>query len=376
MSENDQASADAVSEKQSRLDTFRAVLSGLKKVVVVTHDYPDPDAMASAAAVHVLLARHFSIQSQLVYSGIVARAENREMLKHMRCRFHAPETLRARAKPLPAIFVDCLPGAANVSVPRFLKPIAIIDHHTSARPIRHPGAYVDIRPDAGSCSAILWEYLAAAEFSTPKWLASCLTYGIATDTMDFTRNFTPLDLNAYVSLLPMANLRILGRIRNAPRSMQYLADFQEAVVAARVYGNIAWSHINNPVEPDIVPEIADHLNQIERVTWSFCTAFNGDDLILSFRTDRSGVRCDKLLRKAFEGDGSSGGHYRMAAGAIPLDGQRQDERLARKDRLTRQLLNLLDKRLASASEPIERLSRPLIEKAREPEDAHPQLPLA
>lgn len=373
MSENEHDSGESASETPSRLDAFRAALSGLKKVVVVTHDYPDPDAMASAAAVHVLLARHFGIQSQLIYSGIVARAENREMLKHMRCRFHTPETLRPRAKSLPAIFVDCLPGAANVTIPKCLKPVAILDHHTAARPVKHPGAFVDIRPDAGSCSAILWEYLAAAELSIPKWLVSCLTYGIATDTMDFTRNFTPLDLSAYVSLLPHANLRILGRIRNAPRSMQYLADFQEAVAAARVYGNIAWSHINNPVEPDIVPEIADHLNKIERVTWSFCTAFNGDDLILSFRTDRSGVRCDKLLRKAFEGDGSSGGHYRMAAGSIPLDGKRLDERLVRKDRLTRQLLNQLDRRLASATEPIERLSRPLIEKAREPDDAHPQL---
>jgi nanoRNase/pAp phosphatase (c-di-AMP/oligoRNAs hydrolase) len=375
MGENGHGNNASDNGSPSRLDLFREALAPFRKMVVVTHDYPDPDAMASAAAVHVLLARQFGIQSQLIYSGIVARAENRQMLKHMRCRFHAPEVLHSKARPLPAIFVDCIPGAANVTITRPLKPIAVIDHHATMRPIQHLAPFVDVRPDAGACSSIVWEYLAAAELTIPKWLASCMTYGIATDTMDFTRNFTPLDLNAYVSLLPHANIRILGLIRNAPRSMQYLADFQEAVAAARVYGHIAWSHINSPAETDIVPEMADHLNQIERVTWSFCTAFNGDDLILSFRTDRSGVRCDRILRKAFEGEGSSGGHYRMAAGSISLAGMRPDERIVRKDRLTRHLLNLLDKRLASATEPIELLSRPLVEKARAPDDAQQQLPL-
>jgi nanoRNase/pAp phosphatase (c-di-AMP/oligoRNAs hydrolase) len=59
------------------LDTHGDRLSPL---LVLTHDYPDPDALASAWALGHL-AQAFGIETRVVYGGLITRAENRAMVK-------------------------------------------------------------------------------------------------------------------------------------------------------------------------------------------------------------------------------------------------------------------------------------------------------
>jgi nanoRNase/pAp phosphatase (c-di-AMP/oligoRNAs hydrolase) len=347
---------------RQRLQSLGAVLPKRGHVLILTHDYPDPDAMASAAALHLIVSKHFKHQCVLAHSGLVTRAENRQMLRTIPYRFHPTASLAPKRGSRPAIFVDSRPAVGNTTVPGFIRPIGVIDHHPAGHRPLPPDCFCDIRPDAGACASLLWEYLQAAELQMPPWLASCMVYASITETMDFTRPFHPVDFDAYTDLLPRASMRQVGLIRNAPIAPQFFAEFQEAIANARTYANIAWSHLDRATEPEIVAQFADRLILLERVSWSFCTAFHHDNLIISMRSDKRGVDCGTLLKRAFGGRGSAGGHDRMAAGMVHLAGMTPEERMATKDSLARDILNRIDGRLAGTTEPIDVLCRPLVER--------------
>ncbi len=347
-----------------RLRALRAALPAHRRVLIVPHDYPDPDALASAAAVHLLLDRAFGVRSRIVFTGMVARAENRELLRHFRYRWQLLEHARLpKRRPQPAIFVDCRPWSGNVTVPAMARPTAVIDHHPGHLPKNRRIAFEDIRPGTGASATILYGYLREADIAVPTWLATCMAYAISTETMDFSRPFTPEDLNAYIKLLSRSNMRTLGAIRNAPLPASYFAELQEAIVNARVYGRTAWSHLSAPGQPEIVPEIADRLVQIERITWSFCTAFHEGKLIVSLRSNRKEANCGSLLRAVFPRAGSAGGHDRMAAGQVDLGGQAPAEREKTRRHLVQRLVSRIDKRAAKAAESVEELSRSLVRAA-------------
>ncbi|MBM4155950.1 MAG: hypothetical protein FJ221_13135 [Lentisphaerae bacterium] len=350
-------------ETAERLTRLAAALPGRGRVWIVTHDHPDPDALATAGAVHLLLKRRFGLRSQIVFSGMVARAENREMAWHFRYRLAGLESLRVPPRPVPAIFVDARPGSGNVTMPRWMKPVAVFDHHPVPRGWAPPaGAFVDIRPSIGACASLLHEYLAAAEAAVPSWLASCMVYAVGVETVDFTRGGSPVDREAVLALLPRASLRVLGEIKHAPLPPLYFTQLQEAIANARLYGRVAWSHLAEVPHPEIVPEIADRLVRIERISFSFCTGFHGDSLVVSVRGNRRDARCGSLIRAAVGGLGPSGGHDRMAAASIPVAGLDAAARDQLVERIHHALLKRMERRgrsnAAPGSLPARRLAPP------------------
>ena len=62
---------------QRLLDT----LAPFDQVLVVAHDNPDPDAIATGWAVLCLLREKLSCQVQLLAGGQILRAENRQMVQ-------------------------------------------------------------------------------------------------------------------------------------------------------------------------------------------------------------------------------------------------------------------------------------------------------
>src|SRR5436305_1692651 len=58
--------------------------SRLSPLTILTHDYPDPDAIASALALGFIAQAEFGIRCRLVYGGVIGRTENREMVKRLK----------------------------------------------------------------------------------------------------------------------------------------------------------------------------------------------------------------------------------------------------------------------------------------------------
>jgi nanoRNase/pAp phosphatase (c-di-AMP/oligoRNAs hydrolase) len=349
------------------LTRTRAALAKLKetlpakgRVLIVPHDHPDPDALASAAAMELLLVRHFGLRGQIVFSGTVSRAENRELLKHFKYTWRLLSQLREPRKPLPCIFVDTAPWSGNVTVPRFGRPVAVIDHHPLSRKKVLKGVFTDIRAGMGATAAIMTEYLVATETSVPPWLSSIMAYAIASETLDLSQGTTERDLEAYTRLLQGANLAVLGRIRHAPLSRDYYAHLQEAMQHGRTYGRTAWTHLGCVEKPELVAEVADLLLRMERVTWAFCTAFSENRLIVSLRSSQKGARCGRLLRRVLARGGTGGGHHRMAAGYLELGKASPEERERRRQELVRGILTKVEVRSTQSEEPLELLAQPLV----------------
>ena len=63
------------------LSRHRARLSPL---LILTHDFPDPDALASAFALQYLAQTAFDIQARIAYGGELGRTENRMMVRLLR----------------------------------------------------------------------------------------------------------------------------------------------------------------------------------------------------------------------------------------------------------------------------------------------------
>lgn len=328
------------------LEALGQVLPRRGRVLIVPHDYPDPDALASAAGLQLLLARRWKLRGQIVFSGAVSRAENIEMLTHFRYKWRLVGQLATPRRAIPALFVDTTPGSGNVDVPAFAQPVGVFDHHVGAGERVPQGCFAGVVSGMGATTTLVFEYLEAAGLTIPKWLASVMVYAIATETMDLMAETRQRDLDAYAGLLPRCNFKMLGEIRHAPLPRAYYAQLAEAMQNACTYGRVAWSHLDTVRHPEIVPEIADLLLRMRRITWAFCTGFVRDRLIVSVRSSQPNARCERLIKRRIGKNASAGGHNRMAAGAVELADLSQDERCARRDALVKALLAGIEGRVA------------------------------
>ena len=118
--------ADASPALSPRLAALAAVLTDSGRMLLLPHDYPDPDAFASAAAMHLLLKEKFGVPSRIVFTGMVNRAENREMLKHCRYGFSFATRLQLGRKRPAALVLDGVPWSGRVTVPPGARVVGVI----------------------------------------------------------------------------------------------------------------------------------------------------------------------------------------------------------------------------------------------------------
>jgi nanoRNase/pAp phosphatase (c-di-AMP/oligoRNAs hydrolase) len=347
------------SAAEKRLEALAAILPHKRRILIMPHDYPDPDALASAAAMHLLLEKKFGIHSLIAFNGTVSRAENKELLKRLRYKWVRTSSLVPPSRPLCCILVDTAPWSTNITIPPFVRPIAVIDHHCHSRAHVVRDMYTDIRSGAGATTTIMHEYLKAAGVVPPKWLAAIMAYAISSETLDLSREYEKPDVEAYLDLAARADLKIIGKIRHAPLPRSYYALLQEGLTNARKYDKSAWSHLSQIEQPEIVAEVADLLLRMEGLRWSFCTANVNDGLFVSLRSNERGARCSQLLRSVIARKGSSGGHDSMAAGFMDMAGLSEAECAERRRAIVGAILGKIFKKSPVDYDRIEQLSQPL-----------------
>ena len=350
---------------EHNLAALEAALPKKGRILIIPHNYPDPDALASAAAVELLLAKRFHLRGQIVFTGVVSRAENRELLRHFRYQWRfltqARESMRSG---IPCVFVDAAPWSGNITAPRGARPVAVFDHHPMSHHLhagRWDGLFKDVREKAGASASILYEYLHGCRIAIPKWLATIMAYAIATETLDLSLNATELDMRAYHDLLSQSNMTVMGDIRHAPLPRSYYGHLQTAMQNAYAYGRVAWSHLERVQQPEIVSEIADLLLRAERITWSFCTAIHQDAMLISLRSRHEKAHCGSLIRRLIGSKGSAGGHNRMAAGFVDIREMTHEQVEILRKSLIRELISSIERRSVQAEGALEQMARPLAE---------------
>jgi nanoRNase/pAp phosphatase (c-di-AMP/oligoRNAs hydrolase) len=317
-------------ETQNRLDLLFEAVGDAGTIVILPHNDPDPDAIASAVGLRYLLMEALNVESTIVYQGIVGRAENRALVRYLG-RPLRPLTNVDLAGQVPIAMVDTQPGAGNNALPAGSEVTIVIDHHTWREPTAR-AAYVDVRPGAGATSTILTEYLQAAGLEPEPSLATALFYGIKTDTRGLSRGAGPADVAAYLFLQPLVDAQALAQIEYAQVPASYFKSFDSTLQAARVYDGVVVAYVSQMAYPDLTAEMARLLLRLEESRWVICMGVHQDVLILSVRTQSPTGGAEELVQAIIGDDGTAGGHGPMAGGQVPLKGRDAEQvvRLLRK----------------------------------------------
>jgi nanoRNase/pAp phosphatase (c-di-AMP/oligoRNAs hydrolase) len=285
-------------------------------LVILPHDNPDPDSMASAVALKFLAHRFLEKESYIALGGIVGRAENRAMRTYLNIELVPVSEVRFTGDVQIAL-VDTQPGRSNNSLPEGVVPTIVIDHHPAYA--AYPGVpFLDLRDNYGATSTIMTEYLRESKLDVEPKIATALFYGIAAETQDLGREATAADIEASHFLYPYANKRRLAKIENARVPREYFRVFREAIDHAALYDHkVVVSLLGDVQYPDMVAEVADFLLRLDGAEWSAAIgAYNGC-LYCSIRTTDRDTNAGDLLQGVL-GAKSAGGHDQIAGGRIPL----------------------------------------------------------
>jgi nanoRNase/pAp phosphatase (c-di-AMP/oligoRNAs hydrolase) len=291
--------------------------------LVLTHDNPDPDALASALILGRVIRTVLKHNVTLAFGGIVGRAENREMFRTLRLPFVHVRGLSLKDFQGFAL-VDTQPKSGNNQLPPRMLPDVVVDHHP-VRQNTQNGPFFDVRPEYGATATILAEYLLAAGIQPTRAEATALIYAIRSETQDFAREYTGPDKAIYDRFFPQADHRLLARIQNPRLPLTYFANLHDALANLESVDTLIISHLGNIEQPDIVPEIADLLLRLEGKTWALCTGVYLDRLYLSIRTTNTRAEAGSLMHRLLGNRGKGGGHGRTAGGWIDLSKVPEEE---------------------------------------------------
>ncbi len=345
-----------------------------RRLLIQTHDIPDPDAIASAEAFRVM-ARHLGVDAAIVSNGLPQRRENRVLLRECMITLKPLESLKIKNPEHCAwVYIDCLPGGGNVTI----HPLApgdlfmAIDHHGRPKSALKfdPGQFLVEEPEAGATATLLGEILIEMGIPISPRLASAMSYAIISDTQDFSRGASKADLEVYAAIFPHTDQAIISAIRKARKSRRYFRTVHRCLEHANVYRTIAWTWIGEVESGEIVAEMADFILGLETIEWALVLGHTKDRMYLSMRAATHSGSCADMIRKLVPfSPFTVGGHDRFAGGFIPVDRVDDIEEMADflVERFIRQALKIPASQAVPKGTPLIRLEKNPCDEPRENE---------
>ncbi len=302
-----------------KLDRLVGYARGHRKALVLTHDNPDPDSIASAVALAYILEHCAAVPSVVAYGGIVGRAENRAMVRVLKLPVVPIARVVLEEYDLIAM-VDTQPEQGNHSLPARHFPDVVIDHHPE-RPETRLAPIADVGHEIGATSTVIVEYFRASGLRMPPTIATALYYGIKADTRDLGRETTQADVDAYLELYPAVDKEALAQIEHPKLPIEYFRLYHTAIERALVYEHAVVCDLADVYAPDMVAEVAERFLFLEDVKWSLAFGEYEGQLYFSLRTSDRRMNAGRLIREVIEDKGgSAGGHGSMAGARVPLRG--------------------------------------------------------
>ena len=341
------APLNSVSHGQALLRFLAERGPTLSPWLILTHDFPDPDAIASAFALQHLAASAFGIEATIAYGGMVGRMENRTMVRtlHIRMRRFHPVLLRHFAH---VALVDTQPAFENNPFPASRQATLVLDQHASDPPPEAGLAIVD--PGCGATCVLVAQALLQAGLPIPARVATALAYGILTDTLDLYRAPRPDVAQTYLAILHHADMRALAQIQNPVRPRKFFSVLGRGIRDAVQYRRLIVAHLSTVDTPDRVAQVAEFLLTYRRAQWCLVTGRFKGRLHASLRSTRQDTQAGEVLRDVFGRRNEAGGHGPIAGGSCRVGLQATEEQWVERERvLTGRLTGRL--RIPAKTEP-------------------------
>jgi len=301
-------------QQESLLEKLGQIVKRKRKIMIMVHDNPDPDGLASAFALKYILHSKWKVGSLITYGGYIGRAENAAMIKNLKIELKHVSEVNKRDFSVFAL-VDTQPGTGNNALKPSVVPDIVIDHHVPIYSRTLKSKFHDIRTDYGSTSSILTEYLKEAGIENiDKKVATALFYGIKSDTSDLGRETTPKDMAAHFFLYPHVLFRVLSRIEHPKVTIDYVRTFEKALRNALIDRDIVISDMGVIDNPESLAEMADFLMRIDGIKWALCLGGFRDSAYFSLRTTKRLGSAGLIARKMVQDIGYGGGHHMTAGG--------------------------------------------------------------
>src|SRR5436190_6689041 len=322
-----------------KVQQYQRFFNDADRVLILLHNDPDPDAMASGLALRNVLRR--TKQTAVIGAQLGAtRPENLRMqnLLDIQVEIITGEHLAGFDR---VAMVDVQPHYFG---PEFHRVDLVIDHHPE-----QPGysaVFKDIRPNYGSTSTILTEHLRAVDEHISERTATAMLYAIKSDTLFFNRQANRVDLEAFSYLYPLADAAMIRKMEGAEITMERLDYVLRAYKSGTLADQVFCAFIGPSAREDFIPYIADFFLQLEHVKWTVIAGVVNDSLVLSVRNLGYTKNAGEFVRRYFSDIGSAGGHRAMAKAVVPMRAFREkfgdlngDEMGARLQELVSQFLH-------------------------------------
>ena len=316
-----------------KVQQYQRFFSDADRVVIVLHNDPDPDAMASGLALRSVLKRNKQTAVLAALQG-VTRPENQRMMNllDIHVEILTPDQVVGFDR---IAMVDVQPHAFRGVIDRV---DLVIDHHPE-----QPGytaVYKDIRADYGSTSTILTEHLRAIDVNISERTATAMLYAIKSDTLFFNRQANRVDIEAFSYLYPLADATLIRKMEGAEITMDRLEYVLKAKQHGRMEEQVFCAFLGTTPREDFIPYVADFYLQLEDVKWTIVSGIVNDSLIMSVRNLGYSRNAGEFVRKYFNDIGSAGGHRAMAKAVVPLRAFRDKFGNLQADEFTDRVLEL------------------------------------
>jgi nanoRNase/pAp phosphatase (c-di-AMP/oligoRNAs hydrolase) len=319
----------------------------LSPLLILTHDFPDPDALAAAFALQHLAQSAFNIPSRIAYGGELGRTENRRMVRLLRIPLHKMRKVWLKQYSNFAL-VDTQPAFENNPFPGGKRPAMIIDQHRAHTPPQADLVLLD--PECGATCVIIAQALLARRKPIPTRVATALAYGILTDTLGLYRAQRPDVVQTYLRVLQKADMRALAQIQNPARSRKFFTTLGKGILETTRFRHLLVSHLGEVETPDLVSQVAEFLLACRGISWCLVTGRYRGRLHASLRTEGADSQAGEVLREAFANPHQAGGHGQIGGGSCRVSEDAPPEAWREREQLlqTRLLKRL---RIAAKTEP-------------------------
>ncbi len=337
---------ERLANTELRVEELRQVHAGAKKLLILLHDHPDPDSIASALALRTLLKRNKQTAIIGHLGEQISRPENVAMIELLEIDL---ETLTpAKLKNFDSIaLVDVQPPFFGEN--QIPEVDTVIDHHPLVG--SYDAKFKEIRAEEGATSTIFTKYLRAAQVDISERLATALLYGIKTDTITLNRDANPDDVEAFTFLYPLANLALLRRIERAEVPPSEIKSLGQALADHWIKEGIFFVNVGRVDREYLIPKTSDFGIQVKGIEWSVAFGILGNShLIISVRNVGYVKSAGRLVRDLFKDIGSAGGHRSAAKAVIPLSKVRKTIGKGSQDKIKKWLTDIFSKAVTEKAE--------------------------
>ena len=305
---------ERLARTELRVEELRKVHSNAKKLLILLHDHPDPDSIASALALRTLLKRNKQTAIIGHLGEKISRPENVAMIDLLEIDLLALTPSKLKEYDSIAL-VDVQPTFfADQHIPQV---DTVNDHHPLVG--SYEANFKEIRAQEGATSTILTKYLRAAQVDISERLATALLYGIKTDTISLNRDANPDDVEAFTFLYPLSNLALLRRIERAEVPPSEIKSLGQALADHWIVDGIFFVNVGHVDREYLIPKMSDFGIQVKGVEWSVAFGMLGKShLIISVRNVGYVKSAGRLVRELFKDIGSAGGHRSASKAVISL----------------------------------------------------------